>query len=153
MIRLTARLQEEYENAMRRYICRHEVVEGETKSPTDRDHDHITGWFIGTVHRHCILERPVSFNTPLFFHNFHGYDAHLIVHKFGKQPDCDIKVIGQNMEKYLHVEWGKNMVFRESLKFLTAFQEQLAESLPKVGRGLFKTLHDVVTNVYPEAKV
>ena len=57
------------------------------------------------------------------------------------------------MEKYLKVEWEKNMVFRNSLQFLPASLEQLAASLAKVGRGYFQNLHDVVTDVYPEVDV
>ena len=57
------------------------------------------------------------------------------------------------MEKYHHVEWGINMVFRYSLQFLPAFLEQLAASLAKIGCGYFQNLHDVVTDVYPEAVV
>ena len=102
--RLSARQQEEYDNATRCYICRHEFVDSEAKGPKVCDHDHITGWFIGAAHRHCNLERPVSFKIPVFFHNFRGYDAHLIVHEFGKRLDREIKVIGQNMKKYLQVE-------------------------------------------------
>ena len=36
------------------------------------------------------------------------------VHKFGKIPNSDIKVISQNMEKYLQDGWGKIMYFRVS---------------------------------------
>ena len=43
MKRLSARQKEEYDNATRCYICRHEFVEGEAKGPKVRDHDHITG--------------------------------------------------------------------------------------------------------------
>ena len=57
------------------------------------------------------------------------------------------------MEKYLQVEWRKNMVFRDSLQFLPASLEQLAASLAKVGRGYFQNFHDVVTDVYHEADV
>ena len=89
----------------------------------------------------------------VFFHNFREYDAHLIVHDFGKRPDREINVIGQNMEQYLQVEWKKNMVFRDSLQFLPASLEQLAASLAKVGLGYFQKLHDVFTDVYPEADV
>ena len=45
------------------------------------------------------------------------------------------------------------MVFRDSLQFLPASLEQLAASLVKVGLGSFQNLHDVVTDVYPEADV
>ena len=57
------------------------------------------------------------------------------------------------MEKYLQVEWGKYMVFRDSLQFLPASLEQLAASHAKVGSGYFQNLHDVVSDVYPEADV
>ena len=92
--RLSARQQKEYYNAMWCYICRHEFVEGKAKGPKVRDHDYITGWFIGAAHRQCNLKRPVSFKIPVFFHNFRGFDAHLIVHEFGKRLDREIKVIG-----------------------------------------------------------
>ena len=111
MKRLSARQQKEYDNANRCNICRHEFVEGEAKGPKVCDHDHIAGWFIGTAHRQCNLERQVSFKIPVFFHNFCVYDAYLIGHEFGKRPDRKIKVIGQNMEKYLQVKWGTNKVF------------------------------------------
>ena len=51
MMHLSARKKEEYDNATRCYICRHEFVEGEAKCPKVRGHDHITGWFIGAAHR------------------------------------------------------------------------------------------------------
>ena len=101
--RLNARQQEKYNHFTRCYICRHEFVEGEAKGPQVRDHDRITGWFINAAHCQCNLERPVSFKIPVFFHNFWGYDGHLIVHEFGKRPDREIQVIGQNMEKYSEV--------------------------------------------------
>ena len=113
MKRLSAREQEEYDNASLFYICRHEFVNGEATGPKVRDHDHITGWVIGAAYRQCNLERPVSFKIPVFFHNFRGYNAHLIVHEFGKRHDCEIKVIKQNMEKYLQAKWGQNIVFRD----------------------------------------
>ena len=72
MKRLSARQQEEYDNATRCYICRHKLEENETKGPTVRDQDYITGWFIGAAHRQCNLERPVSFKIPVLFHNFRG---------------------------------------------------------------------------------
>ena len=151
--RLSARKQEKYYNATRCNICRHEFVNGEAKGLKIRDHDHITDRFIGAAHRQCNLERPVSFKIRVFFHNFRGYDAHLIVHEFEKRPEREIKVILQNMDKYLQVEWGKNVVVRDSLQYFPPSLEQLTASLAKVGRGYFKNLHDVVTNMYPEANV
>ena len=97
MNRLSACQQKEYDSANRCYICRHEFVESEARNPKIRDHDLITNWFIGAAHRQCNMDRPVCFKIPVFFHNFRGYDAHLIVHEFGNRPDRD-------MEKYLQVE-------------------------------------------------
>ena len=138
---------------MQCYICRHSFETNDPKRPKVRDHDHITGFFIGTAHRQSNLERPVSFRIPVFFHNFCGYDAHLIVHEFGKRPEREIKVIGQYMEKYLQVEWGKNMVFRDSLQFLPASLQQLTASLAKTGRGNFYNLQEVVAQINPESDV
>ena len=53
MKRLSDRQQNEYENAIRCYICRHDFVEGNAMGPKVRDHDYITGWFIGDAHRQC----------------------------------------------------------------------------------------------------
>ena len=151
--RLNAREQEEFNNATRCYICRYVFVEVEANGSKVRDHDQITGCFIGAIHRKCNLERPICFKILVLVHYFRGYDAHLIVHEFGKRPDLEIKVIGQNMEKYLQFEWGPNIVFCDSLQFLSASLEQLAASLANVGRENFQNLHAVVTDVYPEADV
>ena len=45
------------------------------------------------------------------------------------------------------------MVFRDSHQFLCAPLEQLEASLSKVGCGYFQNLHDVVTDVNPNADV
>ena len=57
------------------------------------------------------------------------------------------------MEKYLKVEWGHNMLFRDSLQFLPAFRKKLAASLAKVGQWYFQNLHDVIRDVYLNANV
>ena len=115
-----------------------------------RDHDYITRIFSGVSHRLCNLEPTVNFRIPVSFHNIRGYDAHLNVHKFGKIPDSEIKVISHNMEKYLQDEWGKNMFFRDTLYFLPASLEQLTASLAKTGRKTFHNFHEVVSLIYPE---
>ena len=51
------------------------------------------------------------------------------------------------------MEWGPNIVFRDSLQFLFALLEQLADSFAKFGRGYFQNPYDVITDVYPEADV
>ena len=138
--RLSACHQEKYHNATRCYICRHELVDGEAKGPKVRDHDHITGWFNGAAYRQCNWERPVSFKISVFFHNFRDYDAHHIVNKFKIRPDRKIKVIDENTKKYLQVDWGPNMVLRDSLQFLPASRKPLAASLANVAADISKII-------------
>ena len=104
MKQMSSQKREEYDNATECYICRQPFGKNDPKGPKVSDHNHITGFFIESAHRQCNLERPVSFRIPVFFHNFRGNDAHLIVHEFNKRPDREIKVIGQNMEKDLQVK-------------------------------------------------
>ena len=45
-----------------------------------RDHDHLTGKYRGAAHNICDItckQKSSSF-VPIFFHNFSGYDFHLI---------------------------------------------------------------------------
>ena len=148
MKRMKSQKREEYENATESYIFRQAFEENDPKGPKVRDYDHITRFFIGAAHRQFNLARPVSFRIPVFFHNFRGYDAYLIVHEFGKRPEREIKVIGQNIEKYLQLEWGKSMDFRDSLQFLPASLVQLTDSLGKTGRENLYNLHEVVSQMY-----
>ena len=43
--------------------------------------------------------------------------------------------MGQNMEKYVQVQWGDNIIFRDSLQLIFfASLDQLVASLAKTGR-------------------
>ena len=101
---LSRKEQIEYNGATSCYLCRQLFQENDPKGYKVRDHDHITGNFIGAAHRQCNIERPVNYLIPVFFHNFRGYDGHLIVHQFRFHRDRQIKVIGQNMENYLQIQ-------------------------------------------------
>ena len=103
-----------------------------------RDHDHVTGYFIGAAHNLCNKRRRVVFQIPVFIHNFRGYDGHLIVHSFIKYPEREINVIEKSMERYSQLAWGKNLVFRDSFQHLSSSLERLVESLNKVWEHKFK---------------
>ena len=143
----------DHDNAQTCYLCRQPFQVVDPRGGKVRDHDHITGYYLGPAHRQCNIERPVKYLIPVFFHNFRGYDFHLIVHQFRYHKNREIKVIGQNMEKYLQIQWGKNMVFRDSLQFLCSSLEALASSLAKSGRDNFKHLHEIISDRYPESPV
>ena len=75
------------------------------------DNDHVTGYYIGAAHDLCNRQRKVIYDVPVFFHNLHGYDGHLIDKEMATYPGRAIKPIGQNMERYLQIKWGRHMVF------------------------------------------
>ena len=68
---------------------------------------------------------------PVFFHNLRGYDGHLIVKEMATYPGRYIKPIGQNMERYLQIKWGQNMVFLDALQCLAQSLQTIVDSLAK----------------------
>src|SRR6185295_2992114 len=68
------------------------------------DHCHITGKFRGASHNECNLKlqiTPWKTPVPIVFHNFRGYDSHLICESVGKSVNAhNIKVIAETFERY-----------------------------------------------------
>ena len=95
------------------------------------DHDYVTGYYIGDAHDLCNRQRNVIYDVPVFFHNLRGYDGHLIVKEMATHPGRAMRPIGKNMERYLQIMWGRNMVFRDSLQFLAQSLQTLVDSLVK----------------------
>ena len=63
-----------------------------------RDHDHLPGRFLGAAHSSCNLRHHKTLKIPIFFHNFHGYDAHITAsHLENIDDDHHISVIGPEM--------------------------------------------------------
>lgn len=102
-----------------------------------RDHSHIgvTGNnqsphysnYRGAACQSCNLNLQNPNFIPIFFHNFHGYDSHLLIEAAGKYKDQQITCIPNNMEKYISFFVG-------NLRFLDSFQF-MSESLEKnIGR-------------------
>ena len=61
------------------HLCRKEIQDRGDKL---RNHDHLTGQFLGAAHNQCNLNYRMRFNTiqiPCFIHNLSAYDAHFIV--------------------------------------------------------------------------
>jgi hypothetical protein len=78
----------------------------------------------------------------VLFHNFRGYDSHLLVRALGLYKDRELNVIGQTLEKYMTVSWGDHIVFKDSMQFLGSSLDRLTECLRKGGRDKFKYLLD-----------
>ena len=112
------------------YIC-HKGLRADDKV---RDHDHLTGKFRGAAHNRCNLMLRKTYKIPVFFHNFRGYESHLIVWGLTKFPNIDISLIGQGMEKYLTLSWGAHLVFKDSYQFLASTIENCAPICSDWGR-------------------
>ena len=55
------------------------------------DHDHTTGLYVGTAHKHCNFLRSITrTKTPIFFHNSQGYDSHFIIDEISRFTKIDI---------------------------------------------------------------
>jgi len=131
--------QKQFAEATDCYLCGNVFGESENERKV-RDHDHLTGIYRGAAHSKCNLQLQRTYKIPVFFHNFRGYDSHLIVHSLPNFPDRNVRVIAQSMEKYLILEWGNHMVFKDSLQFLDVSLERLASNLLKAGKENFTNL-------------
>lgn len=116
----------------------------ETKHKKVRDHCHITGLYRGPLCAKCNwrlrLKRRV---LPVFFHNFKGYDGHLICKQaIGEMEGWQLRVIPTTKEKYMsltaRVPVGKtrenrtiffDIVFLDSFQFLSSSLATLAGTL------------------------
>ena len=121
-----------------------------TKQLKVRDHNHLTGEYRGAAHTSCNLQLSTQYKIPVFFHNFRGYDSHLLVWGLAKYPNSKLSVIGQGVEKYLLVEWGPHYQFKDSLQFLPASLERLVENLKTCDVEKFVNLKAHFTNATPQ---
>ena len=66
-----------------------------------RDYDHLMGKYRGAADERCNLMLRKRFKVPFLFHNFRGYDSHLIVSALRTFHGLDIKLIALRMENTL----------------------------------------------------
>ena len=116
-----------------------------------RDHCHYTGCYRGAAHNTCNLKYRKPESVPVFFHNLTGYDSHLFIKKLGSSNKKEtIECLPNNEEKYITFtktiitgeytnkkgeEKNKtfNIVFKDSLKFMSSSLGALVNNLPKNG--------------------
>ena len=115
-----------------------------------RDHCHITGKYRGAAHSICNLKLQIKADVtqiPVFFHNLENYDAHLIMQGISAYQDQrEIFVIPKTSEKYISFSVG-NLVFRDSLHFLSRSLDQLVKCCPKDAFETLKSLYPEKSNL------
>lgn len=109
----------------------------DTKEKKVRNHCHITGKYLGSACNGCNLQYKQSLYMPIIFHNFKGYDSHIILKELKSFLDdtsetYEISVIPENMENYMCLSVQKYKIrFIDSLKFMAESIEKLTSYLPK----------------------
>ena len=153
---LKPEMQTAQNNATICCICHTQNRPFDFTNPNDRkvaDHDHLTKYYIGAAHDECNQKRRVMFDIPIIFHNLRVYELHLIVTALSR-PEYrtrEIQVIGQNMERYMQLKRGNNLVVSDSYKFLTNSLDSLVQSLWKTDVTKFQQLEWIIWTRYPTA--
>ena len=116
------------------WLCENPLGDAEGASHDKvRDHDHLTGKYRGAAHNKCNLncKKKSSSFVPIFFHNFSGYDCHLIFEELltsAYNLKLPINIIPKSMENYVSVQVGC-LRFLDSYRFLSSSLQKLITSL------------------------
>ena len=113
-----------YKNSEICLICNQKIIKNKV-----RDHCHITGKFKGPAHKECNSKLRITRKLPIIFHNLEGYDGHIIFKELNNFDNIDIQVIPKSSEKYMSIVTNRNIIFLDSLQFLKASLDSLAENL------------------------
>ena len=113
----------QFEQAEEYWLCENPL--DDTKV---RDHDHLTGKYRGAAHNICNINCKQSSSSfvPIFFHNFSGYDCHLIFEELLRQAfekGYEPKIFPKSMEKIGCLR------FLDSYRFLSSSLDKLVKSL------------------------
>ena len=114
-----------YQESNNCWICKKLI---DNKDEKVRDHCHITGTFRGSTHWDCNINLQLTKKIPVIFHNLKGYGSHLIfseLHKFNLKVD----VIPNELEKYMAFFLGKNLVFIDTMQFMSSSLDKLVKNL------------------------
>ena len=132
--------RQDFERSTVCFICNNDKgVKGKKEKPFTesdpkvRDHDHLTGIYLGTAHKTCNLnkrrEKPF---LSIFMHNFSGYDSHLILSMLTKKllPEVEnISVIPRSGEKFMTIKINQRVTFVDSMNFLSGSLDMLFETV------------------------
>ena len=106
------------------------------ENPVVKNHCHLTGKFRGLAHNSCNLNTRKAHTSfvPILFHNFSGYDCHLIFEKLvNMATKKNIKInendiIAKSSENYISVKIGC-LKLLDCYRFLDASLDKLSTTL------------------------
>ena len=162
-LKMTQNDVDKYEENNVCHICERNIDVNDVKV---KDHNHLTGEFVGAAHQSCNVNFKEPSFIPIVFDNLSGYDAHLFIKQLGIN-EGDINCIADNEEKYISFtkkiqvdsftnEKGVekkvylNNRFIDSLKFMQSGLDSLVKNLTK--NGTDDTLLSHTTNRFQETK-
>ena len=119
------------------WLCEKEFKPTDVKrNPVVKDHCHLTGKLRGLAHNNFNLNTRKAHTSivPILFHNFSGYDCHLIFEKLidmATEKNIKIKendITAKSSENYISVKLGCLKIL-ESYRFLDASVHKLSLTL------------------------
>lgn len=122
---LTPQMERHIASAEDCYLCGEPLENDRT-----RDHDHITGKFLGVAHNWCNLLRRECLKITCFAHNFSGYDSHLIIRALNQFNDRIEKpaAIPLNTQKFKMLRFNRIQML-DSAAFLGDSLDRLVGTL------------------------
>ena len=130
-LQITPEEEESFQQSTICWLCENSL--DNTECTKVRDHDHLTGKYRGAAHNICNIQsqqRSSSF-VPIFFHNFSGYDCHLIFEELlteAYNQNYNPTIIPKSLENYVSVQVGC-LRFLDSYRFLSSSLDKLVKSL------------------------
>jgi hypothetical protein len=95
-----------------------------------RDHNHLTGLYLGAAHLLCNLKRRRQIHIPIFAHNFSGYDSHFLIQALAKKALRAVKGMAYNTEKIRNLTFGV-LKFQDSMHFIPSGLADIVRNLKK----------------------
>jgi hypothetical protein len=140
---ITDEQEKEFKKCEECHICKEKILNDDKV----RDHDHVSGLYIGCAHNSCNLNRNhKNYKVPVYFHNMKGFDGHLIIQGLKDKNFDNIDVIAQNFEKYMCLKFS-NLMILDSFSFLASSLDTLSANLLKDGKKSFvHTLKEPLTD-------
>ena len=88
----------------------------------------MTGKYKGAAYWSCNINRKLTKKISVIFHNVRGYASHLIIKETSKF-DLKVSVIPNGLEKYMTFTINTNLVFIDSIQFMSSSLDSLVKNL------------------------